>query len=67
MFLPGISLGQYCQKSPFKSMGFRKNTKRKDGHVGGLCTEGGGGGGGFKPSAYYDIKIKRLKGGTLEP
>ena len=49
-------------------MGFRKNTKRKDGHVGGLCTEGGGGrGGGFKPSAYYDIKIKRLKGGTLEP
>ena len=62
MFLPGISLGQYCQKSPFKSMGFRKNIKRKDGHVGGLCTEGG-----FKPSAYYDIKIKRLKGGTLEP
>ena len=27
-------------------MGFRKNIKRKDGHVGGLCTEGGGGGGG---------------------
>ena len=66
--LPGISLGQFCRKSPFKSMGFRKNIKRKDGHVEGLCIEGGGGGGrGFKPSAYYDIKIKRLKGGTLEP
>ena len=49
LFLSCISLGRYCRESLAKSVGFGKNIKRGDGHIGGLSIERRGG---FKPSVH---------------
>ena len=45
LYLSGISLGRYCQKSPAKRGGFGKKIKRVDGHIVGVVYRKGGGGG----------------------
>ena len=59
-----ILLGQYCQKNPAKSGGFRKNIKRGDGNIGGrvfqIVLRSGGElefcwGGGFAQGIFFDL------------